>query len=113
MRIDPAFEYGTWVSLDNVWGVDIDVETEYERSIRGFELGGSGTPRSDLGCPRRRRGGISARQVSFVRPVWKGREWLRECEDRTRLSYVLFVRMVARRRGVRAGVITFRRGVKV
>ena len=117
MRIHPTLEYSAWVCLDNVGWVDVDVQTENKGSICSLEFRGGGTPLRNLWCPRRGRSRIPARQMSFVGPIRKRREWVRELGDRSCLSDVLFGRLAywagAGGRRVRAGIVALRGRVKV
>lgn len=44
MRIDPAFERCTGISLDYIWGIYVNVQTEDESCICGLELSGCTSP---------------------------------------------------------------------
>lgn len=117
MGINPAFENSTWACLDNIWWINVDIQTEDEGSVCGLELGGCSTPRRDPRCPWGWRGRIPARQMSFVRPVGEGSEWVREVGDRPCLSSVLFSQMAywsgTGRGGVRAGIVALRGRVEI
>jgi hypothetical protein len=38
MGIYPAFEYGTRIGLDDVWGIDVDIKAKNEGSIGSFQF---------------------------------------------------------------------------
>ena len=74
MRIYPAFEYSTWIGLDDVWGVDVNIKAENESGIDRFQLSRCrAMPCNVLGRPWRAGGRISTCEMSFGRPVGYGR----------------------------------------
>ena len=96
MWIHPTLKNSAWICLDNVRRIDVNVETENKGSVCGLEFGGGGTPLGDLRCPWGRGCRIPTRQMSFVRPIREGREWVGEVSDGSYLSNVLFSRLAYR-----------------
>ena len=69
VRIDPSFQDCAGISLDNIWRIDIDVETEYKGSMSSLDLPRRGAPRNYLGCAGRGRCGIATSNVTLCRPI--------------------------------------------
>ena len=38
MRVNPTLQNCTWVGLYDIWGIDVNVETQHERRVGGLQF---------------------------------------------------------------------------
>ena len=99
MGIDPTLQDSAWIGLDDVWGIDVDVETEDKSGVRSLEFSWSGTPGGGLSCPRRGGNRVATREVPLCRPVRNNRRGVWESSDGSGGRFVAVTTAVASSHG--------------